>query len=562
MSLSRRLLQPVASLAGRHAAAQYRSFVSAAMNGRKTQDALLADLISRHADTKFGRDHGLQAVGDWRDFRNAVPVRDYSRLAPYLEAVYQGDLQALLPKDEQVLLFALTSGTTGEPKRIPVTRRSLNHYRRGWNIFGWKMLADHRDAWLRDILQISSPAVEYHSPAGVPCGAISGLLAQTQKAIVRRMYVAPQSITEISDPMARYYTLLRLAMPRDVGWISTANPSSVVKLLAMAQAYAQDLLRDLRDGTLNPPGGLPEVMREGLRLRKHPRLVRAIEAGMARDGELRCEHFWNLAICLHWTGGPLKLYLPDVKRLTNNSPIRDIGLLASEGRFSIPMQDGTPSGVADVQGAFLEFVPPEQIDKEQPETLRSHEVEIGREYFLLLTNYAGLWRYDIHDRVRVTGMHGDTPLIEFLSKGDHITSMTGEKLSEDQVVHAVDQASAEVNLHVRRFWAQPCFDRTPFYRFTLEGAAPPDGTVERWAKALDAALQEQNIEYAGKRHGGRLAEPRVCFAPSEVFARHEQKTLTGREGRSEQYKHKYLITDVLDVRIGPGHPSEDSATSQ
>jgi hypothetical protein len=335
---------------------------------------------------------------------------------------------------------------------------------------------------------------------------------------------------------------MRVAMCQDVGVISTANPSSVLKLLTCAREHTESLLRDLRDGTLNAPGELPTGLAGRLRLRKHPRLVRRIEAGIARDGELLAPHFWDLAVCAHWTGGTLGLYLPELRRLTGNTPIRDIGLLASEGRFSIPLTDDTASGVADVTGALLEFIPADQADAADPTVLRSHELSVGEEYFLVFTNFSGLWRYNINDRIRVTDFVGDTPVFEFLSKGAHTANLTGEKLTEHQVVAAMDQAGRQLGVSVQRFVAQPCFDSPPYYRLTLE----TDGVLtDHLGGALDAALTRLNIEYASKRRGGRLGPIRLVHVEPGTFARRERDLLAARTGRDEQYKHQYLLTDVL-----------------
>jgi hypothetical protein len=94
-------------------------------------------------------------------------------------------------------------------------------------------------------------------------------------------------------------------------------------------------------------------------------------------------------------------------------PLRDIGLLASEGRLSIPVDDGTASGVLNVRSHFFEFIPADEYGTAHPTALRMHQLEVGREYFVLLTNGSGLYRYDLGDRVRVTGIKGQAPMIEF-----------------------------------------------------------------------------------------------------------------------------------------------------
>ncbi len=542
MNLKQFLLRPAARIAGFNAHRQMRQFIRAHDNSRDVQDQLLRRLCRLGAETRFGRDHGLASVRTYEDFTRAIPVNTYETLAPYLRDVYAGDTSALFPHGTKVLLFALTSGTTGEPKRIPITAEALAHYRRGWNVFGFKLLDDHPEAWLRPILQVTSPAVEQFSPAGVPCGSISGLLAATQKKIVRRMYVADGEVMAIDDPIAKYYTLMRLAMPRDVALISTANPSTIIKLMTVARSHVDSLCRDLHDGTLSPPAPLPARLAERLRrLPKRPALARRIEAGVDRDGELLMSHFWGDLVLAHWTGGTLGLYLPEVRRLSGNATIRDIGLLASEGRFSLPMQDNTSAGVADILAAFLEFIPADQVDADTPTVLRSHELDIGAEYFLVITNFSGLWRYNIFDRIRVTGRLGQSPVFKFLSKGAHTTSLTGEKLTEHQVVAAMGRVCRQLGQPIDRFLAQPCFDTPPYYLLTVECNGLD---TDRLAASMDEALGELNIEYADKRRTGRLGPLRLHRPPPGTLDGREQEILTARSGRAEQYKHQYLLTDV------------------
>src|SRR5262249_38541375 len=139
-------------------------------------------------------------------------------------------------------------------------------------------------------------------------------------------------------------------------------------------------------------------------------------------------------------------YLRHFPRYYGSTPVRDIGLLASEGRMTIPVADGTPSGVLDVTSHFFEFLPEEEAGKENPITLTAEEVQEGKTYFILLTTAYGLYRYHIHDLVRVTGFHHRTPLVEFLSKGAHFANLTGEKLSEYHVAGAMAEVLREMDL--------------------------------------------------------------------------------------------------------------------
>ena len=543
MSVKRTLLRPAAFLAGLHARRQMAAFLAAHRRTRAVQDALLAELVARHRDTAFGRDHGFATIRGYADFRSAVPVGSYETHRPYIQRVLAGETTALLPADEQVRMFSLTSGTTGSPKHIPVTGRFLAQMRRGWNTWGLRAMQDHQAAWLRSILQISSPANEAASPLGLPCGAISGLLAATQKRIVRRMYVVPQAVAGIEDPVARYYTILRCAIGQDVALITTANPSTTIRLIETGQSHAERLIADVAGGTLKPPGAIPAEV-AALRFRPSRPLAGRLAEGIRRDGRLLPRHFWNLTFLANWTGGTLKLYLRRLRELFDGLPIRDVGLLASEGRFSVPLWDDTSAGLAEITGNFLEFIPDECAGRDNPPTLRAEEVEVGRDYSLVFSNWAGLFRYDLDDRVRVVDRFGDSPVFEFLSRGRNTASITGEKLTEYQVVEAMRRAAGPLGAKVERFVMQGCFAATPYYQLRMETADGLD--VACLSERLDTELCELNIEYRSKRKSGRLGPIRAAVLPAGQLESQEASKITLRRGRNEQYKHQYLLSEVLD----------------
>jgi hypothetical protein len=357
------------------------------------------------------------------------------------------------------------------------------------------------------------------------------------------MYVVPPTVNQIADPSAKYYVTLRCAIDKDVSFITTANPSSTIKLIETGQQHAEQLIRDVADGTLTPPQPVNEPITDGLKLKPNRALAKKLENGIAQDGELLPRHFWNIAFLANWTGGTLKLYLPRLRRLFDGAPIRDIGLLASEGRMSIPLSDETPAGVAEITSNFMEFIPVEDADSEKPTIRRAHEVQMDQEYFLVITNYAGLWRYNLDARVKVIDRLGDTPVFEFLSRGLHTANITGEKITEHHVVDAMAIAARRTAIKTDRFVLQGRFAKTPYYELRLE--SPPDDAA-KLARAMDDALAELNIEYASKRKSGRLGPIKPAVLPQGALEKAEAEKIARRGGRSEQYKHQYLHTDVIE----------------
>lgn len=540
----------LARLAAWHAGRLTRQFARAVEQATATQDRLLAEIVAAGATGGFGREHRFDRIRSYADFAANVPLQTYASLSPYIDRVRHGEIQALFPPGERILMFALTSGTTAEPKYIPITPRILADCRRGWNVWGLTALLDHRDCILRHIVQVTSPMEDHRAPSGAPCGAITGLLAATQKRLVRRYYTSPLAVAGIQDSAAKYYTIMRLAIPKDVGWMVTANPSTLLLLARAADEHRERLIRDLHDGTLaaDLPVGADIRAALGPRLRRDPECARRLEAVVRAHGTLHPRHYWRLGFLAHWMGGTMGLYVPQLAKYYGGVPSRDIGLIASEGRMSIPLADGTPAGVLAVTGQFFEFIPADEYGTPRPTVLRSHELRAGEDYFLLLTNVGGLYRYDIGDRIRVTGRAGEAPLVEFLSRDAHTSSLAGEKLTEDQVVAAMRLAGggtggAVGGAAIVDFVLAPRWAETPHYRLYIE-AAPDAGAdaVTALAARLDESLSRVSVEYASKRATLRLGPVEPALLPPGFLAARDRGLREQRSRTSEQFKHQYLIS--------------------
>src|SRR5262249_25809372 len=158
-----------------------------------------------------------------------------------------------------------------------------------------------------------------------------------------------------------------------------------------------------------------------------------------------------------WTGGSMAAYLRHYPRYYGPNPVRDVGLIASEGRMTVPFADGSPAGILDVTTHYFEFIPEGEVNSPRPTVLGAHEVKEGATYYIVPTTKFGLYRYHIHDVVRVTGFHNQTPLVEFLSKGSLFANLTGEKLSEYHVTGAMGAVLREMNLTLTAYSLAPCW---------------------------------------------------------------------------------------------------------
>lgn len=550
-------------------------FEAATHDPRQVQETLLRDILAHQSTTAFGRDHRFDAIRTIEDFRRQLPVAGYDYFEPYIARVRRGETNALLA-DPRVYMFALTSGTTAVRKFIPVTRQYLDDYRRGWNIWGLKVFRDHPAVRMRPILQMSGDPDEFRTESGVPCGAVTGLTAQMQKRIIRWLYSVPASVARIKDPRSKYYAVLLLSIPRKVGMIIAANPSTLINLARTGDHDKEALIRDLHDGTLSHKLDLPADIRADLsrRLRKHPERARQLEEIVQRTGTLYPKDYWPCDCILgNWMGGSVGSYLRHYPRYFGATPVRDVGLIASEGRMTIPFADGTPAGVLDVTTHYFEFIPEAEGDSPQPTVLGAHELKEGATYFILLTTAFGLYRYHIHDLVRVAGFHNGTPSIEFLSKGAHFSNLTGEKLSEYHVTYAMTDVLRELDVTLTAYSLAPCWPNNesangngaafeqPYYGLFAEQGDLPDAVLgQKLAERLDARLRQVNIEYDSKRASQRLGPVRLELVPTGFWLQWDRQRLQQTGGTLEQYKHPCLLNDLQfrermsrERKLVPGH---------
>jgi hypothetical protein len=275
-------------------------------------------------------------------------------------------------------------------------------------------------------------------------------------------------------------------------------------------------------------------------------VARRLDAIANRTGRLLPKDYWpNLNFLANWTGGTMGAYLHAYPEVFGERPVRDVGLIASEGRMSIPVDDGTTAGILDIRHHYFEFVPEDRGDDDQPETVEAVDLIEGRNYFILLTTAGGLYRYRIHDLVRCVGFHGRTPLVEFLNKGAHISSLTGEKLSEFQVVAAVNEAQRALGLRLASYLLLPAWGEPPHYDLLVEETDLDGGAAaDRLAAAVDERLKAVNVEYDNKRATIRLGPVRTRRIVAGSWTEYQRRRLAQSGGTVEQYKQPHLVPDL------------------
>jgi GH3 auxin-responsive promoter len=515
---------------------------------QETQDRLLLEIIERNRSTRFGREHRFKSIGSLSDYHNQVAIADYERLRPYVELVNKGERHALTA--EPIDMFMMTSGSTGEPKLIPVTAKTRENHRQLTRLWYYRALADHRDLFNGKLLGVVSPAVEGETAGGIPFGAASGLIYRSSPRWIQNAYAAPYLISEIKDFEAKYYLIMRLALEQDISFFGTPNPSTILKLVQSASQNKYDIIKDIHDGTITSRFDLSAQVRASLasRLGKNLPRARRLESLIKHDGALRPKEYWpRLQLIGCWKGGSAGVRLKEFAGwFAKTTPVRDLGYMASEAQMTLPVFDSGSAGILAIDKNFYEFIPESEINSSAPTTLTCSELEEGHLYYVILTTPGGLYRYDINDVVRVAGFYNQTPLIEFVRKGRDVTSITGEKLHVNQLIGAMDRAQRASAVAVQHFRACADVEKSLYVlSVELDGVMPSRESLLQLLQEIDVGLRELNIEYAQKRDSRRLGAPALCVMKPGWFERKAQIILQ-RGDRDTQFKAQLLCTTPED----------------
>ncbi|MBX3443106.1 MAG: GH3 auxin-responsive promoter family protein [Planctomyces sp.] len=501
-------------------------------------------------ETAFGRDHGFSEIRSLADFRKRVPIAKYDHFGPYIDRVAGGETSALVPDSEQLLRFTITTGSSGVPKLNPVTSTWLKEYRRGWDIWGLKLFADH-PKWLGDqMLQLAGKWDMGTTPGGFSISMVSALLARIQNPLLRPYYAIPSPVNDIPDPIARYYTALRLSIVQRIGWIVLMNPGTLIMMAELGNEHRERLIRDVRDGSLSPDFDVPGPIREQLRRqisRRDPRRARELEQIVRATGTLLPKDYWDRPVIGCWLGGTAGFQQRFLPRYFGDCSLRDMGLVSSEGRHTIPIEDGKPEGVPSIVAGFYEFLPVEDAESPMPQALAGHELEPGRDYYLLMTTSGGFYRFNIGDVVRCQGFVGQAPLVEFLQKGERCGDLEGEKLTERQFLECAHAAAAELGIQLTEITAVPTRDAEgrPRYEVLVEQGDIPDRTRgEQFLTELETRLKGINFLYNARRREHVLLPARLRLLPRGAWSRHIREETDRRGTGDYQYKHPGLVQDA------------------
>ena len=374
---------------------------------------------------------------------------------------------------------------------------------------------------------------------GTPFGSASGLLYQSQSKVVKSRYVLPSELSGIADYEARYLAMAihGLAEPM-VSCIATANPSTLVRLLSVINRNPELIVRAIADGKL--PDAIPTIDNFNGTLTPNKPRSKTLEAMWEVMGELSYADIWpHLKGLVTWTGGSCAVPLRTLSSLLP-APCKtiELGYIASEVRGTINVDVHNNQCLPAFMDTYFEFVDREAWEAGSADFLSLHELNKDRDYYVFVTTTEGLYRYDMDDIVRVTGKFNRTPILKFVQKGKGITSITGEKLHEAQVVKAVTEVLTKRGIK-SDFFVMLADQEAAGYSLFVEPLSRYDNQKSGLSDELDQRLRTLNIEYDGKRSSGRLSPLKTHWLSSGAGDRYRKSRVEGGQ-RDAQFKYLHL----------------------
>jgi len=533
----------------------------AAKNPRAIQERVLEEILECNQETSFGVRYDFSEIRSCSQFAQRVPVHTYEQLRRHVEE--QENTGKSVLSAENPIMYASTSGTTGEPKYIPVLPSTLREYVEDQRLFSYLQYRNCPKAFSGKVFAIGCPEIEGHLASGTPYGSLSGHIYSSMPEFVKANYVVPAEVFAIDDYDVKYKVMLRLALAEPtITYMGAANPSSFLRLQTLLSECAEELADSLESGAFAPIKRLPANIREAVEARLAPDAGRAAQLRLLKAHKnISFEQLWpNIRLLTTWTSGSCGIALDTLRRsLPRGTMVLDLGYMSSEFRGTVAADVDVDGGIPTIHRHFFEFVERDQWDGGDKDYLMIDELEVSKEYYILVTTRSGLYRYFINDIVKVTGFFERTPTMKFVQKGKGVTNITGEKLYEGQVMEAVKRT--EASLHFNSvFYLMVADEEVRRYTLYLE----PDGLARDRiidvAEEIDNYLGQLNMEYRAKRASARLAPLEVQLLSAGSFDDYKRLHLSHgqREGQFKpvtlQYKNKVAFR--LDQCLG--RPDQES----
>ena len=495
------------------------------------QEQFLFSLLKTHQETQFGKDCSFEDIKTIEQFKQRIPILTYSGYEKYIERIARGE-QNILTSDP-VVYFNQSSGSTGKQKLIPVTKRVRKvRSRVTQQSLGFMVdAAIKRGLPIGKMLLTTSIQIRDRTSGGIAYGTSSVGDLRNMDFLYRQVFVHPYDALKPADSLARNYVCLLFALKNPQMRVIGANfPILALQLADYLERYASCLIEDLETGKIASWLKLEPEVRQVLEKQWNAAPERAAELSsiLKSQGTLTPKMAWkNLSWIITARGGTSDFYFERFNQYFGDTPIFGGIYAASEATFGIYEDFNSDGTILAIDSGFFEFIPSDEWEKEQPETVLAHQVEVGKYYRIVVTNYSGLYRYDIGDVVEIVGYYGQAPIIVFRHRMGGLLSATSEKTNEFHATQVIQQLQQEFDLALANYCITLSENEIPpHYLLNIELLPDrPLNNPEKFLAEFDQKMQQANVSYEDKRRNNILPPPRLRILAPGSFATVRQRLL-------------------------------------
>ncbi len=465
----------------------------------KAQQKTLSYLIKKGRSTAFGKDHDFQQINDYSSFKDRVPVRDYEQLKSYVHRIIEGEKDVLWPG--QPAYLAKTSGTTSGAKYIPITAESMSEQVRASKNALLFYIAQTKNANYvngKMIFLQGSPVLT--KKGNINIGRLSGISAHYLPSYLLKNRLPTWETNCIEEWEDKVDAIVEET--------STENMTLIAGIPSWVQMYFEKL---------NTATG-------------------------KKVGDL----FPNFSLFVY--GGVN--YEPYRKKFESliGRKVDSIELFpASEGFFAFQDDQNDKGLLLQLNsGIYYEFIPIEYYFDESPRRLNIEEVELGKDYALILSTTAGLWGYDIGDTVRFTSLKPYKIIVSGRVK--HFISAFGEHVIAKEVEQAMKEAIEQTDARVNEFSVAPQInpkEGLPFHEWFVEFDHTPND-ISSFVAIIDESMQRQNIYYKDLLEGNILRPAVIsCVAKGGFEAYMSSEGKLGGQNKVKRLSNDRIMADKL-----------------
>ncbi len=438
----------------------------------EVQEEILFGLLRAAENTVLGKKYDYNSIRNYETFNERIPVSTYEELEPYIEQTRQGAQNIFW--NSNIKYFAKSSGTTNaKSKFIPVSAEALdnNHYKASKDLLCMYLNNNENSQLFTGKSLRLGGSKQLYENNNTFFGDLSAILIDN--------------------------------MPMWAEFSST--PSNKTSLMSDWETKLPAIIKESSLENVTSLAGVPSWM------------MVLLNKTLEENKKTNILEIWpNLEVYFHG-GVSFHPYQEPYKKLLPKSNFKYYEIYnASEGFFALQDRNDSDELLLMLDyGIFYEFIPMDTFGKENQKVIPLNEVEIGKNYALVITTNSGLWRYLIGDTIRFTSLNPFR--IKVTGRTKHHINVFGEELMVENTDSALAKTCASLRCEIVDYTVAPIFmegKEKGAHEWIVEFKTPPENK-EQFSILLDKNLQQVNSDYEAKRFNNMTLNPLVLHVAKE-----------------------------------------------